>query len=110
MKPLETNQRVLIWLCGIPPHITVSKRKRIAYIAFTLCVIVGNLLGVISGTIFIHKNVSIDLEVTFCALIHTLASANMLYQSIATVLLHRKLAATFDELANIYNESNLDIL
>lgn len=35
MRTLETAQRVLTWLCGIPPDKFASKRKRITYMIFT---------------------------------------------------------------------------
>lgn len=105
MKPLETNQRVLIWLCGFPTDSSASKWEKIAHIAFTLIVIATNLLSVVSSSVFIYRNVSINLEETLFSLFHTFASASMLYQSIAIVILCRELAAIFKTLANIYDAS-----
>lgn len=105
MKPLETNERVLIWLCAFPIDKSTSKWEKCIYIIFTLCVIMTHLLSLIFSSVFIHQNVSINLEETLFSLFHTFSSASMLYQSIATVFLCHKLAAIFKTLANIYDAS-----
>lgn len=110
MKPLESNQRVLAWLCGYPLDKTASKRMKIAYIVFALSVIMAHLLSAMASTVFIHRNKSTDLEATLFSLFHTFASSSMLYQSIATVLLRRDLNAIFDGLANIYGKSKWKII
>lgn len=105
MKPLKANRQVLTWLCGVPPEECASQRQRIAHVVFTSIVIIGNFLAMIAGATFVYRNVTINLDDTFYGLINTFGSANMLYQSIVTVLLYRQLAEIFDGLASIYNES-----
>lgn len=105
MKPLETNQRMLLWLGGFPLDNLAGKWKKIAYITFTLSVIMTHMLSVMASTVFIHRNKSIDLEATLFSLFHTIASASMLYQSVVTVLLRRELNVIFVGLANIYDTS-----
>lgn len=109
MNPLELYQRVLMWLCGLPPKKSDGKHMRFAYMTLTLCVIVGHLLSLVAGAIFIYRNVSINLEETLFSLFHTIGSVSMLYSSIATVLLCRKLPVIFGGLSNIYNKSEYEI-
>lgn len=104
MTPLETNRRVLTWLCGLPPH-DVEKQKKIAYIVFTLSIIFGHLLSVVAGSVFIYRNISVSLEDALFSLFHTLSSGSMLYQSIVTVFLCGELASIFKGLSGIYAES-----
>lgn len=105
MNPLKTNKQVLTWLSGIPPDLASSKRKRIAYITFTLFVILGNLFGFLAGAIFIYKNFSTNFEKTIFALLNTVTCGSALYQSIVTVILRCKLTAIFQGLSAIYKES-----
>lgn len=106
MQPLETNRKVLMWLSGYPPDKSVGKWKKIAYILFTFAIIMAHLLSVVAGGTFIYRNRTNHLQETLYSLIHTLGSANMLYQSIVTVLLRHKLAKIFEGLTTIYYESN----
>lgn len=105
MKPLETNQRVLTWLCGYPPNESTGKSKRIAYIVFTVNVIIAMTLFVAAGANFIYRHISISLEESLFSLFHTLGAVSMLYQCVAIVVLRHELAAIFDGLSKIYNES-----
>lgn len=105
MKPLESYQQVLMWLCGSPPHASDSNQRKIAYIALTSMAITANLLSVISSTVFIYRNVSVNLEETLYSLFHNVGSMSSLYQDIATVLLSHKLIRIFENLALIYDQS-----
>lgn len=105
MKPLEMNQRVLMWLCGFPSYKSAGKWKKIAYIAFTFGIIATHFVSLLTGGTFIYKNKSNDVEEVLYSMIHTLGSANMLYESIVTIFLCRALAEIFEELTTIYNES-----
>lgn len=105
MIPLERNQRVLTWLCGLPPHESYSEREKIGCIVFTLCFVTTTIAGEISSSLFIYRNVLVDLEETLYALYHTIAGVQIVYQSVATVLLRRKLSVIFKSLSTIYDKS-----
>lgn len=105
MTPLEVNQRVLTWICGLPTQEYEDNGKKIVYIILTLNVMIAHLLSVVAGSVFIYKNISISLEDALFSLFHTLSSGSMLYQSIVTVFLCRELASIFDGLSKIYKES-----
>lgn len=107
MKPLETNQRILTWLCGCPPNEFDGKWQKIAYKFFTFNIIATLSLAVIAGAIFIHRNLSIDLEGTLFSLFHTLAAISMIYQCIVTVMLCDELNNIFQGLSIIYDASKL---
>lgn len=105
MNPLESYQRMLMWLCGFPPHASDSKRQKIAYIALTSVAITANLLSVISSTVFIYRNFSVNLEESLYSFFHNVGSMSSLYQDIATVFLRQKLIRIFENLAFIYDQS-----
>lgn len=105
MNPLEMNQRVLTWVCGLPSNESTDKWKKIARIVFTFSVIIGYVCSLAASTAFIYKNVSIDLEESLFSLFHNFGAANMLYLSIATVIFCRELANIFEGLSIIYKES-----
>lgn len=105
MKPLETNQLILMWLFAFPSDETASRWKKFAYFMFTAGVIITHFLALVAGGIFIFQFISVDMREVLYALFHTIGSFNMLYQSTVTVLLRRKLTAIFEGLSKIYNES-----
>lgn len=109
MNPLQTNQRVLSWLCGQPPSESERKWKRLSYIAVTSFIMIGHLLSVVASTIFIHRNISDNLEETLFALMHVVSAASMIYQIVVTSFLRQKLASIFDGLLAIYKESKLNL-
>lgn len=105
MIPLESNRRVLTWLCGVPPPDSCTKREKITYRVLATIIIMTHLLSVISSTMFIYRNMSVNLVEALYSLFHTVAALQTLYQSIGKVLLHRKIIVIFDRLEEIYNES-----
>lgn len=109
MKPLQLNRRVLTWLCGVPANELDTKKEKVQYIAFTLIVIMINSIAVISGATFIYRHISLDFELTLYSLYHTIGHFQVLYQSIATVLLRHKLDAIIQSLSTIYEKSMKNI-
>lgn len=105
MNPLKTNRRVLTWLCGITPTKSTSKLQKIAYIGLTSFVMIGHLLSVAASSVFIYRNISDNLKETLFALMHVVSAASMIYQSVVTSLLRRKIDSIFKRLSTIYNES-----
>lgn len=105
MNLLETNKQVLMWLCGIPPKEFDKKWKNIPYIILTASVIMVHSLAVISSAVFIYKNVSVSLEETLFSLFHNVGNSSTLYQSIAIILLKKKLTEIFESLSKIYDQS-----
>lgn len=99
---------MLKWLCGVPSHEFDGKRQKIAYIAFTTCVIFTTITAVMAGALFIYKNVSFNLEETLYALSHTISALKITYQSIVAVFLCHKLLAIFGVLSTIYDKSNTE--
>lgn len=107
MKPLETNQRVLMWLYAFPPDNSDGKWRKIAYFTFTICVIAVHAMSVAASSTFIYRNISISLEETLFSLFHNFSASGMLYQSIVTVILRHNLNAIFKGLSTIYDQSEL---
>lgn len=105
MKPLETSQRVMKWLYAFPKDEYASPSKRIAYFAFASIIFISSILSVTASTVFILKNLSINLEDTLFSLFHNIGALVTVYQSIATILLRHKLMAIFNDLLKIYDQS-----
>lgn len=105
MKPLETNQRVLTWLCGVRPNESDKNGKNISHIILTLSIILVHLLAVISSVVFIYRNVSVNLEETLFSLLYNVGNSSALYQSVAIILLKDKLTEIFERLSKVYDKS-----
>lgn len=105
MKQLETVQRVLMWLSGLPPEKSTSKWMKIAYIMTTVSVISIDLMAIMCSTVFIYRNVNVDLETALFSLFHNVSSCSVFYEVIAMILLRYKLMRIFEGLAKIYEES-----
>lgn len=105
MIPLKSNQKVLKWLCGLPPERNSTKASKLAYIAFTLSVISGLLIPLIASGTYIWRNILDNIEDALFCVFHHIGGTSILYQCIAIVLLRHKLIVIFEQLSKIYDES-----
>lgn len=103
MQPLETNCRILVWMCVYPCDENTTIWMRSAHILFSVFIFVMNTTGfVFSGAYFV-KYVSIDLEQSLFALLQTVGEANMLYILAITFILRHKITAMMRSLSRIYD-------
>lgn len=103
MKPLATNQRVLIWFCVCPDE-SSSNRQKLAHIAFTTAVVVSIFFCYIPSIEFFVKFVSIDLKDSLYALFQVSALSYAIYTVIFVYFSRQKFIAIFENLSKIYNE------
>lgn len=104
MKPLATNQLVLIWIGACAPGKDISKRKRLAFIAFGLFLCLINIISTISSAIFVWKFVSIDMEASFYVLFHLCGAIACTYMVVVGFIMRSETSATIKRLTEIYNE------
>lgn len=107
IKPLETNRRVLIWLCMFLPDETASKREKLTYIVFTVCGVCTILSMLAASVTFFVKFVSIDLEESLYALVKISAYLCLTYMMIVVFILRHKISDIFEKLSTIYDEREL---
>lgn len=104
MKPLVTNQKVLIWLylCAVDD---VSLRTNLAHIALGATAFLLLILGNVASVLFVLKFVSVDLKLSLFALYQIFAISSILYLMIAAFILRHKIHDIFAMLQEIYCES-----
>lgn len=102
MLPLETNRRVLIWLCVFPPERYTSKWKKLAHVLFSLTILGINAGSFFGSLTFFLKYMHDDMEKSLFALVQMFGEVNMSYISIITFIQRHKILATYNSLTKIY--------
>lgn len=106
MKPLQTHLKVLHWLCACPFNKNTSHWKRLAYILFTIFVIILNCCVNISSIAYSIKFINLDLELGLFAFSQFTAYVCSTYVAILIPLLLRyKIMNIFNKLYEIYHMS-----
>lgn len=105
MKPLVTNAKVLTWLCILPAQEQINRRMKLIYIAFTFTLSITCFCGLVSSLAFMMEYLSTNLEDCLYALFQVAADSSALYMVLVALFLRHKMAALFDKLSEIYNES-----
>lgn len=107
MNPLQTNRRVLIWLCAYPAPDSTNKWINLAQIAFTFTVFAMVMGYFIASAKFIIEYVRIDVELALYAMFQMAASIGDLYLIITAIILRHRIRDIFEGLKNIYKASKL---
>lgn len=103
MEPLETNQRVMTWLCIFP---TSSKLKRRFFVSLILLTIVSLCLIAVSSTIFLIEFLSSDdIANALYALFQIIDTAIVLYAVLCVYLSRHRIPSIFSNLKKIYRSS-----
>lgn len=105
MKPLESTQQVMKWLCMCAPDPTEKTSKQIAYV---VCVSTGIVfyLGMIASSVaFFMKYVSIDVGESLYAL-YQISVSGMLYVVIVAIFMRHRINSLFQKLMLIYKKCN----
>lgn len=107
MKPLLTNQKVLMWLCIYPVNENASKFVKLARVAFTFLVIITELFGLIASVVFFMKFFSVDLEKSLYTIFQIVALISNLYMFVVLCGYRYKIIDVFKHLTEIYNASKI---
>lgn len=106
MKPLATNQRVLMWLNVCPVEESTSKRERDLYAAFSVGVFIVPLTVLAGSVLFFVQYWSIDLGQAFFAFFQIDVMIGFIYMAASVYALREKVTAIFKNLAEICNARN----
>lgn len=105
MKPLQTNQRVLTWLCLFPASKNTSNFVKLGYIVLTFVCITCMTANLMASVAFFIKSVSTELEKSLFALFQIVGSLSVWYMFITVFPSQHKIHAIFRRLSEIYDES-----
>lgn len=103
MKPLAGIQMVLSWISVYPVKEETAKWKRFIFKAFPLVLIVGNLTGLASSSVYFFEFFSFDLESSLYALFQIAGQLNMTNAIVATFAVRHRIPPMFKSLENISN-------
>lgn len=104
MKPLETNQQILTFLCIFP---TTNKCKRRIYIVLSVFLLVIEICGLASSATFVLNHISTDLEEAIYAIFQVAAFSGLIYMIIVTIILRNKIIDFFRTLSKICETSKI---
>lgn len=105
MKPLITNQRILIWMCAYPTKRTDDIFQRLSHILFSIFVFLTNISCFTASIAYFLKYATSDLNETLYATIQIAASFPMITVSLMIFFLRNKFKALFENLNKIYDHS-----
>lgn len=105
MEPLATTRKALQWLCILPADENASIREKIIHVACSTGLIVIEISFVASSGAFVWENVSTNLEEALHGVFQITASIGLNYMLISGIVYQRKIAAMFQTLSNLYEES-----
>lgn len=104
MKPLATNQQVLLWLGLYPFDEETSNSRKIRSIGVGSLYFGIGLSACVSCEIFFMKHVTTNLEDSLYALGQSLVYWNILYLTTFAFVQRYKIAAIIENLAKIYEK------
>lgn len=104
MDPLDTNQRVLIWICVLPAKKDATKRERIARITLGVTVYVIIISFIIGCGVFLYKHIKTDFESSLCAFYQLFGCSGVLYMTTAAFVMRHQIANVFVSLKTIYDD------
>lgn len=102
-KPLESAQKMFIWLCLYPVDKNTKNLKKLTYVLLSLFIFIGELTVVIGSLLFFIEHVSTDLTLSLYGFFQ-LSSASMAYTFVALFLSKHKMITVFEKLTEIYDD------
>lgn len=104
MKALDTNRRVLVWLCMCRSDEEATKREKIARIVFTLTNNLSLFSLAAGSVVFICENIAADFESSLFAFCQLCGVFGLLFMIMCGFVLRHQIADIFVSLQNIYDE------
>lgn len=104
MIPLESNRRVLMWLCIYPAAEGTSSWMKLAHNVFALSVFAYNLIAI---SISIRSLNSHDMEQVIFTVVHFVAELDSIYIFATTHILRHKITGMINHLIEIYRNRKI---
>lgn len=105
MKPLATGQRVLTWLCLLPPEENTRKWEKLSHVALVIVMIAADIAAFLSSLIYVKKFQSVNMADTSIALTTLIAAIPLTNSTIVTSILRHKIPSIFEKLSDVYEKS-----
>ena len=104
MIPLRTTQ-LMLTVFGLLQDENTPNWKKFAYVVFSFICLVLVVIHVAASVVFAMEFLSIDLERALYAIYQILTWSPLIYMSLVTLLLRRKITAFIQEVTMIFNSS-----
>lgn len=105
LKPLETTQQVLMWLCICPVVETVNKNKKLACIGLSSTVLLIIATQVIGSILFVERYAAVNLELSLYAFYQIFGWGPIFHMFVVALVLRHRITKLFVQLSNIYETS-----
>lgn len=107
MKFLQTNKRVLTWLCVCSPDAHASKWQRVFMITFAISILAANGSAILIDLYFFRQSLAKDLDNSLYSLFQIAASGSVTYELIVAMCLKNRFDRIFEKLSDIQNASKI---
>lgn len=104
MRPLPTAQHMLSWLCICSDESSLNRLKKLAYICFSVAIIMVFLSLEAASTLYALRYKSIDLTKSLATSPQVLGWLPLLYMFLAALILRHKIIDIFKKLNDIYDQ------
>lgn len=102
MIPLETNRRVLLWMCVYQSDEKITWQNRCAHCSFTAFILFGNFISILFSLAFIIENIATNFEESLFAVLQIFAPASVLYITIIILILREEITDIFKTISMIH--------
>lgn len=99
MQPLATAHRIMVWLSMCSDD---NSRQKMAYVAYTLFVLIVNVIGFVGSLAYCLKYFSSDFVGAILAFMSVIAEFGVIYALIAAILMSYQIDSIFTSLSTIY--------
>lgn len=101
MRPLKTNESVLMWLNMCPPDKFISKPKNVAMTSFAVIVFLANVCATATAIAFFRKSISVDVEGSLYSLVQIAGSFGITFTMIVVFSRRKQISVIFNRLEDI---------
>lgn len=102
MVPLETNRRILLWMCVYQSDEIISWQKRWAHYGFTAFIMIGNFIAILFSLAFFIENVAKNFEESLFAVLQIFGPVSMIYITTIILILRQQITDIFKTISTIH--------
>lgn len=105
MQPLATTRLVMTWLSMCSADESTTLRQKTAHIAYTMAILVLNVILFASSLAYCLKYFSVDFNSAAFGIMCTIGEFGAIYSMIAAILMCQRIFHIFGSLSSIYRSS-----
>lgn len=105
MRPLQTTEQVLTWLCLLPADKMISDWRKLSYILLTAVIVTSIMAYLPASVAYFMRFYSTNLDGSFYALFQITGLLPIITMIVVSFGFRHKIKLIFDKFTKIYAES-----